>query len=226
MSTRKTKEIESANVTFIDILNNVPPENASLTFFAALPCSRPYLNDSSPYQPITLPSRYNKNDSSDMFFCKTMNTPSTFPHILAFIRKEILRSNHLTWENLDREQIGPDIVLLVHLGSGGNGFRDTAHGGVLAALLDETLGCCIESWAIQLHASEQASSATRPRSYTANLNISYHAPVESPGIIIVHAWLKKREGRKWFLGAKILGEDGRTRAEASALWISERVAVM
>ncbi|KAE8329742.1 HotDog domain-containing protein [Aspergillus sergii] len=155
-----------------------------------------------------------------------MNTPSTFPYILAFIRKEILRSNHLTWENLDREQIGPDIVLLVHLGSGGNGFRDTAHGGVLAALLDETLGCCIESWAIQLHASEQASSATRPRSYTANLNISYRAPVESPGIIIVHAWLKKREGRKWFLGAKILGEDGRTRAEASALWISERVAVM
>ncbi|KAB8268161.1 HotDog domain-containing protein [Aspergillus minisclerotigenes] len=188
--------------------------------------SRPYLNDSSPYQSITIPSKYSKNDSSDMFFRETMNTPSTFHNILAFIRIEILKSNHLTWENLDREQIGPDIVLLVHLGSGGNGFRDTARGGVLAALLDETLGCCIESWAIQLHASEQASSATRPRSYTAKLNISYHAPVESPGTLIVHAWLKKREGRKWFLGAKILGEEGRTRAEASGLWISERVAVM
>ncbi|OGM46646.1 hypothetical protein ABOM_004623 [Aspergillus bombycis] len=155
-----------------------------------------------------------------------MNTANTFPHILPFIRKEILRSTCPEWENLDRQQIGPDIVFLVHLGSGGNGFRDTVHGGVLGALLDEALGCCIESWACQVYNSEPASSGTRPRLYTANLNISYRAPVESPGIIIVHAWLKSREGRKWFLDAKILGDDNRTRAEASALWVSERVASM
>ncbi|KNG81377.1 hypothetical protein ANOM_010162 [Aspergillus nomiae NRRL 13137] len=155
-----------------------------------------------------------------------MNTPNMFPHILAFIRKEILRSNRPTWENRDREQTGPDIILLVHLGSGGNGFRDTVHGGVLGALLDEALGCCIESWACQLDKSEPASSETRPRLYTASLNISYHALAESPGIILVHAWLKGRQGRKWFLAAKILGDDNRTRAEASALWVSERAAAM
>ncbi|KAB8262273.1 HotDog domain-containing protein [Aspergillus pseudonomiae] len=211
---------------FIDILTTVPPEQASLSFFASLPCSFPYLNGSSSYQPITLPSRYKKSDPSDTFFSETMNTPNTFPHILAFIRKEILRSNRPAWENRDREQIGPDIVILVHLGSGGNGFRDTVHGGVLGALLDEALACCIEFWACQLHNSEPASSETRLRLYTANLNTSYRAPVESPGIILVHAWLKSRQGRKWFLAAKILGEDNRTRAEASALWVSERATAM
>ncbi|KAE8167635.1 hypothetical protein BDV40DRAFT_252436 [Aspergillus tamarii] len=115
-------------MNFIDIFNSVPPENASLVFSAGLPCSGLNLNDSSPYKPITLPSRYKKDDSSDIFFRETMNTPNTFPHILAFTKKKILRSSCPRLENVDRDQIRPNIVLLVHLGSEGNGFRDTAHG--------------------------------------------------------------------------------------------------
>ena len=112
----------------------------------------------------------------------------------------------------------PDIVVFVEIGSGLNGFRDTVHGGVISSLLDETLSFCVEGLRCCVGSEQQDP----PRLYTANLNVSFRAPVYSPGVFMVSAWLKERQGRKWFLDSRMTGDNGQVYAEAKGLWVSEK----
>lgn len=215
-------KIECQN--YLDLLSTLPVDNESLVFFAGHPCGLPYLTDPSPYQPIPFSPRYEKNDTSDTFFNQTMNTANTIPHVLALIRKDILEMNpRLKDRESAQAPIDPDFVLLVQMDTSLNGFRDTVHGGVLASLLDETLGCCVEALSCSLDLVQHRHSGQQTRLYTANLNISYRAPVTSPGVVTIKAWLKRTEGRKWFVEAKLFGEDGQVRTEAKGLWISEKL---
>ncbi|GIK02911.1 hypothetical protein Aspvir_006976 [Aspergillus viridinutans] len=172
----------------------------SVNFFSAQPCTRPYLHDISAYQPIPFFSRYDKGDTSDTFFNETLRTARTIPHALAVARKEVLNLRDKAADEWLTGSAGqPDYVLLVQFASGLNGYRDTVHSGVLASLLDEALGCCVEGFRQQLKAGERTAL------YTANLNVSYRAPVASPGVYVIKAWLARRDGRKWFLEAQVVG---------------------
>lgn len=208
---------------YLSLLTTIPVDNESLAFFSRRPCGLPYLTDPSPYQPIPFTPRHEKNDTSDTFFNQTLNTANTIPHALALIRKDILEMNpRLKERESARGPLEPDFVLFANIDTLLNGFRDTVHGGLLASLLDETLGCCVEALSCCLDLIQQRHSGEQTRLYTANLNISYRAPVTSPGVITIKAWLKRRESRKWFLEAKLFGEDGGVRTEAKGLWISEK----
>ncbi|EER38489.1 conserved hypothetical protein [Histoplasma capsulatum H143] len=88
-----------------------------------------------------------------------------------------------------------------------------------ATLLDETLSNCVEAFRQDMPVN---GGESRPRLYTARLQLSFRSPVETPGVIIVKAWLKRVEGRKWFLEGQVVGEDGTVRAEAQSLWVMEK----
>ncbi|GIJ81533.1 hypothetical protein Asppvi_000032 [Aspergillus pseudoviridinutans] len=202
---------------YFEFITTVAPPTESVNFFSAQPCAHPYLQDTSAYKPIPFFSQYDKGDTSDTFFNETLRTARTIPHALAVARKEVLNLRDKAADERVTGSAGqPDYVLFVHLASGLNGYRDTVHGGVLASLLDEALGCCVEGFRQQLKAGERTAL------YTANLNISYRAPVASPGVYIVKAWLARRDGRKWFLEAQVVGEDGKIRADVKSLWVSEK----
>ncbi|PIG86240.1 hypothetical protein AARAC_004697 [Aspergillus arachidicola] len=202
---------------YIEFITTVPIDQESLAFFSVRPSAAPYLSDASTLQPIPFATRFVKKDNSDTFFSQTINTDDTISQALALIRKDILRIDPKLGERELQSSSDPDVVLLVHLGSQLNGFQDTIHGGVLASLLDEAFSCCVESLSCCIDLKEQR--AFNQRLYTASLNITYRQPVSSPGVYIVEARLGRRDGRKWFLDGRVLGEDGVARVEAKSLWI-------
>jgi acyl-coenzyme A thioesterase PaaI-like protein len=93
----------------------------------------------------------------------------------------------------------------VTLGKAFEGAPGRAHGGVVAALLDEVMG-----FMNVIHGAI---------AFTAYLNITYHAATPLGEPIIARAWLDRREDRKHFVGAT-LHADERLVASSEALFIA------
>ncbi|EEH41985.2 hypothetical protein PAAG_03906 [Paracoccidioides lutzii Pb01] len=240
------------NGTYANFINTVQVPQEDIDFFSCLPCAKPYLHNPDIYRIIPFLPRFDKGeDTTDRFFSNVINSPETIPRMIAVIRRPELNLNPMALaaikpgDNSEKPLTAaaaataaataaaaattsgqqpsaaaePDFLLFVQLGPSLSGFRDTVHGGILATLLDETLSNCVEGFRQDMTV---VGTHERPRLYTANLQISYRQPVATPGVIIVKAWLKGVEGRKWFLEGHVVGEDGRVRAEAKSLWVMER----
>ncbi|KLJ09616.1 hypothetical protein EMPG_14942 [Blastomyces silverae] len=235
--------------TYAEFLNNVPVSEDDINFFSGVPCAKPYLNNPVTYRVIPFHPRFDKGeeDTTDRFISNVINTPETVPRLVAVMRRPELNPvaavllattttttgapgkqqdekpptapRTATQNPLSATDPDPDFLLLLQLGPSLSGFRDTVHGGVLATLLDETLSNCVESFRQDMPVN---GGEDRPRLYTAKLQVSFRAPVETPGVIIVKAWLKGVEGRKWFLEGQVVGEDGKVKAEAESLWVMEK----
>ena len=176
------------------------------------------MDKSSAYQPVPFFTRYNKGDLADKFFNKAINSNETIPLVLAFMRKEYsLKSPSTDTENPEQPQIPeePHFVVFCQLESGVNGYINTAHGGVLAALLDETLGLCAETYRVYV-------SSEQEHLLTAKLEVSYHSPLPTPSIVVIKTWMKRKEGRKWFLEAQILDREVSLKATAKTLYVRLR----
>jgi acyl-coenzyme A thioesterase PaaI-like protein len=95
-------------------------------------------------------------------------------------------------------------VMEVTLGSAFEGAPGRAHGGIVAALFDETMGLVLAMNGVL--------------AYTVRLDISYLAPTPVHEPITARAWLSDRSGRKLTIVASLDANDTR-RATASALFI-------
>ncbi|KAL4890014.1 HotDog domain-containing protein [Aspergillus ambiguus] len=191
---------------------NLEIPSKDLEFFSSHPLAGTYLNNPL-FEPVPFITRHANGDgtTSNRFFSKVINTDDTIPHLLALVRK----ADQNLPTNAPDSDGDPDFIVFVHLGPDLCGFQDTVHGGVLAALLDEALGLCAES-------SELVSNS-KVRLYTAGLEIAYRSPVFTPSVAVIKTWIKRREGRKWFLEAQLLNQDGKVLVEAKTLYVSARV---
>ena len=90
------------------------------------------------------------------------------------------------------------------LGAGFEGAPGRAHGGIVAAILDDVMGYVL---ALQ-----------RTPAYTGRLTISYRAPVPLREELEARAQMDRREGRKLFLSGRITAGDA-VLAEGEALFI-------
>ena len=96
-------------------------------------------------------------------------------------------------------------VMQVTLGKAFEGAPGRAHGGIVAALLDETMGLVM--------------AINDVLAYTVQLDISYLAPTPVNEPIIARAWLKERDGRKLLIAATV--QAGETDlASATGLFIA------
>ena len=96
-------------------------------------------------------------------------------------------------------------VMQVTLGKAFEGAPRRAHGGIVAALLDETMGLVM--------------AINDVLAYTVQLDISYLAPTPVNEPIIARAWLKERDGRKLLIAATV--QAGETElASATGLFIA------
>ena len=92
--------------------------------------------------------------------------------------------------------------MMVDLATPGvSGHPSTAHGGVVATLLDEAM-----SLAVAMHAP---ASGDHPRGaiYTAQLDIRYKKPLRVPGLVVVRAKVVARVGRKYWVRAQAVQEE-------------------
>lgn len=100
---------------------------------------------------------------------------------------------------------GGGSVMEVTLGKAFEGAPGRAHGGIVAALIDETMGLVL--------------AINEVLAYTVQLDISFLAPTPIDQPILARAWLTKRDGRKLFITAQV--QAGTTDlASASGLFIA------
>jgi len=100
---------------------------------------------------------------------------------------------------------GDVACMRVTLGKAFDGAPGRAHGGVVAALLDEVMGLMNV-----IHGA---------MAFTAQLDITYVAPTPVGEPIIARAWLARRDNRKQFVEATLHADDVLV-ASANALFIS------
>lgn len=93
----------------------------------------------------------------------------------------------------------------VTLGKAFEGAPGRAHGGIVAALLDEVMGLTN-----MIHGA---------MAFTAQLDITYHAPTPVGAPIVARAWLAHRDDRKHFVEATLHADDVKV-ASAKALFIT------
>lgn len=203
------------------------PPAESVAHFQSVPWLNKYLS-SPKYKIIPTFSRHLKSSGEDYFFSRTINTPSTIPHMISLQLSDLKTpepipttastsdsSSHRTPTNVPEN---PDAVMLLSLGSPGlDGHPSVIHGGMSCAILDETMGLLV-----MLHDNNIRGPGPRDSLFTANLNVSYRAPVPTPSNLIVKTWLVSRQGRKWRSKGQIVDEDGKVLAEADGLWVVAR----
>ena len=90
------------------------------------------------------------------------------------------------------KEVRAEVVIPKHM----NGYKDVVHGGILAALLDETMG-----WAAV------AFGLSRSMFVTAELNVRYLRPVPAEEEIIVRSRLVNDLGRLVYCEGELLHKD-------------------
>lgn len=186
------------------------PPKESLDYFRSIPWSNSLLA-STDYFPIQTWSRLPKPQTGeDGLFAGTLATPSTIPHVVTLRRRpeslSVPAEEPANWpvparKPSPKETNPADVVFLVGLGSPGvSGHPQTAHGGIVALLIDE---------AMSLAVAVQSSPAEHPRGaiYTAQLDVRYKKPVTVPGLAVVRAKVVARQGRKYWVRAQVLQEE-------------------
>ncbi len=81
-----------------------------------------------------------------------------------------------------------------------------AHGGAVAAVLDEAMG--------------QVAWVVGHKVVAAKIEVNFRAPVPLKNLCFVHSEIVKSEGRKIFTSGKILSETGQLLAESTGLFIT------
>lgn len=230
------------------MIDPLPPNN--LHPFPLHPFAQRLLQNPD-YYPIQTWSRLPKpSTGEDGYMAQTLATPSTIPHCLT-LRRRNLHPEHLpsappVWPSPTADPAhsapsardNPDAIMLFDLGSPGvSGHPDMLHGGVVAALIDETM-----SMAVTLHsppsftsASSSASSSASPsgdpepatprgKLFTAQLDVRYKQPTTLPGLVVVRAKVVARVGRKFWVRAHVVQPGAEVTeevitADAMAFWL-------
>jgi acyl-coenzyme A thioesterase PaaI-like protein len=193
--------------------------------FKASPWLSPYLQNSL-YEAVPTFSRVLKPTGEDYFFSTTIRTESTIPHLISLKLKNLVASEKL--ENSSaKTQTGlsapvpenPDCVYLISIAKNGlDGHPNAVHGGVLCAILDETMGLTV-----MLHYTKHTPDPAQQESlYTVKLDTTYRSAVPTPGDVLVKSWVTRREGRKFYSRGQICNQAGMVMTEAEGLWVESK----
>ncbi|KAL3419941.1 thioesterase superfamily protein [Phlyctema vagabunda] len=185
-------------------------DDPDLTFFRSVPWCAALIND--PLYKITPTlARQPKSSTEDELWAVTLKTAQTFPHCLSF-------SASPSSPSPSQKPYISSLRMLISLGAGLNGHPDVCHGGILATILDDSMG-----FLLVLNAALSGGEMENRKTSTVSLNVRFLQPVKTPNIIRVDASIKEVKGRKHFCEAIIRDHEGVKMAEADALWIAHRV---
>lgn len=181
----------------------------------------PYLQNSL-YEAVPTFSRVLKPSGADYFFSTTIRTENTIPHLISLKLKNVVALEKIESSSAKAQKglsapvpENPDCVYLISLGSGLDGHLNTMHGGMLSAILDETMGLTV-----MLHYTEHTPNPDQRQSlYTVKLITTYRAAVPTPGDVLVKSWVTRREGRKFYSRGQICNQAGMVMTEAEGLWV-------
>ncbi|ORX92776.1 Thioesterase/thiol ester dehydrase-isomerase, partial [Basidiobolus meristosporus CBS 931.73] len=102
------------------------------------------------------------------------------------------------------------VVMIVYLGSKLCGHKGIVHGGMLASLLDDTLGRTI------------IPNLPGSVGFTANLSINYRRPTFADDFVVIKTEVEKVEGRKGFVKGHVEDTKDNVLVDSQALFISPK----
>ncbi|KAK5445227.1 hypothetical protein LTS15_010318 [Exophiala xenobiotica] len=216
-------------------------------YFLSIPWCATLLSDPS-YK--TVPSRIGRptSDKRGEFFTRTLATSDT---ITALVPSSVVvgGGNNNTSESKSVSVRGTgkveEVRCFLATRSGVNGFPGIAHGGFVAAVIDEVMGYLINAnltaarteVGAAASGGQEASAAVVPMTgtgestapmssvMTAELTIKYRRPVPTGEVLLVRTWIDKMEGRKIVVRAAVEDQDGQVLSEGVALFIALRPGV-
>ncbi|KAL7626448.1 tRNA-His guanylyltransferase [Parahypoxylon ruwenzoriense] len=197
----------------------------SVDYFSSIDWTRKHLENNA-YEAIPFFSRYlNERTGENRFMAQTINSDTTLPHIVSLRLKDIKTPESSTPPNdqvaaSDAPNPPPELICLMSLGSDLMSHPSIVHGGFQCVIFDEIIRLLI-----LLHHNNVCNPGSRDTHYTVNMTTSYSAPVVAPSDILVRAWLKRREGRKWFAKAEILNSNGLLLTGAESMWVTARKTI-
>lgn len=173
-------------------------------------------------QPDSSPS-----GTKDQLVRKTLNDPKAIPHCIGLYTKPVPVNTTETPESLSLYI--QSASLFFDLQPGVNGFNGTAHGGLIATLIDEVMGSLIFINNIVQTQLEREGGSLPPgtldlnntRVLTASMTVRFQKPVPTPGVVVATARFVGIEGRKISFDVRVHGEDkGVEYARGDGLWVS------
>jgi acyl-coenzyme A thioesterase PaaI-like protein len=207
-------------------------------YFQAVPWCAVLLSDPD-Y--AVVPSRFGRpmKDGRGEFFTKTLATENTITACVYQTRRPSRvegRRESSTETTASPPPPVSEVRAFLFTGPGLNGHPGVAHGGFVAAIIDEVMGFLINSnrtatetagippdvSAKSSHAPQQPVPMTVPgiSIMTAELTTKYRRPVPTGEALLVRSWIEKIEGRKIFVRATVEGEDRQVLTEGVGLFIA------
>lgn len=194
----------------------------TLSHFRSTDWTRRILEDET-YEIVPFYSRYlNDTTGENRFFSATINTETGMPHFVS-LRKRDWKNIEPLDEKVDDPFAAPasnvshEVLALASFGRDLDAHASIVHGGVQCVMFDEII-----RFLILLHHNATCKPGSRDSHYTVKMDVSWHAPMKTPGTVLMKARLLRREGRKWFTEAEIVDNEGTLLTKATAMWITAR----
>ncbi|TDZ51823.1 Acyl-coenzyme A thioesterase THEM4 [Colletotrichum trifolii] len=201
-------------------------QSPDVKHFLAIPWAAAHINAPNTVRE-TAGSRYPKESTEDELFAKTLHTDGTISAFLAFYTRpppvvsaasegeQRRRPQEGQEQQQQDQQLIREVKALLTLNSGVNGFPGVSHGGIVATILDETIGLVFPV--------NKANGLVSEGDYmTAYLNTTYLRPVRTPQTVLVVVEIIKVEGRKFWIEGRIEDEKGDVLAKAESLYVRLR----
>ncbi|KAF5657941.1 thioesterase superfamily member 4 [Fusarium heterosporum] len=190
---------------------NAPPDlfASELSFFASHPWTATLLSapDAIPF----LPSCRNPRSSAhDQLFGNTLNNTRGLNHFISFFHAPSHEVAQDPSHNIT------EIVVLVSVGEGVSGYPGLVHGGVIATLLDESMGTIFD-----LNGTlGKDARAFKTSSVTGGINVKYLKPVYTDSVLRIKAVAEEIDGRKTRVRGEMMNEKGEVLATCTSQWVA------
>ncbi len=186
--------------------------NHDLTYFQSIPWCASLLNDPR-HVIISTNSREPKESTEDALFGETLKTDRTISACLSLYKKPATPNTRIE-----------EVMTLLSLESGVNGYPHVCHGGIVATMLDEVMGILL---AVNKDLEEDVArttggSAERMATVTAQLVVKYLKAIATPQNVCVKVWFSEIKGRKLWMQGTIEDETGTVLAGGEALFVQIR----
>ncbi|KAI5463700.1 HotDog domain-containing protein [Mariannaea sp. PMI_226] len=195
-------------------LGLAPPEISlsqfedEISFFNSVPWTAALLNeaDAIPFLPAC---RTPASDVHDQFFGRTLHNDRGIQHMISIFRISSAAAA------LDPGQVITEVDTLVYVGSGITGFANVVHGGIVASLLDEAMGCIFD---LNI-ALEKESPTFQTSNVTGALNVTYLKKVPTNSLLLLTAKVEAFNGRKTTIQCQLRDETREVLAKCESTWV-------
>lgn len=194
-------------------------ENPDLKHFLGIPWAAAHINAPDTVRE-TANSRLPKQDTEDQLFSTTLHTDDTIAAYLTLYKRPSSSSSETTANgNAAQSDEGANMIrelkALLTLRKGVNGYAGVSHGGIVATVLDETIGLVFPV--------NKVNGLIPDGAYmTAYLNVQYVRPVKTPQTVLCVVEVVKVRGRKYWIEARIEDSEGQVLAKAESLYVKVR----